>query len=90
MDISFKVTLKNRYGLHVRPATTIAATASQFKSAITVANSRGEQADARYPMELLVLAAMRGEELTITVGDGDTAAASALRELFDSSFGGIE
>ena len=91
MEKTLTIALKNKYGLHVRPVTAIAATAAKFKATIVVSCHGLGPVDARYPMELLSLCAAHGDALTFTAkGEDADAAIVAMHDLVDGSFGGIE
>jgi phosphocarrier protein HPr len=77
----------NHKGLHVRAATVLAKTASQFGSTITVEHA-GEQANAKNIMNLLLLTAPVGSTIRVRV-DGDDAedALAAVVKVIQSGFG---
>ena len=81
------VVVKNKNGLHARPSSVLAEAALTFpETAITI--RRGDLlVDAKSIMELLLLEAHRGAELTIAA-DGPQAkdAIKALESLFDREF----
>lgn len=83
---SAKVTIKNRLGLHARPAMEFCDKANAFKSAVTV--QRGDQSvDGKSIMMLMLLAATQGTELEVVAeGDDAEAAVAALKKLVDSGF----
>ena len=68
-----RLTLKNRSGLHARPATDFATTAAGFTAEVVV-RANNEQADGKSVMELMLLAATQGTELEV-VCTGDDARA---------------
>ena len=75
-----KLTIRNKYGLHARPATTFAQTAMGFGCDVRVA--RGDEvSDGKSVMELMMLAATAGTEIEITA-EGDDAE-DCLRQLAD-------
>lgn len=80
------ITIRNRLGLHARPAMSFVDTANSFASDIRI--QKGEQAvDGKSIMQLMMLAATQGTELTITADGPDAdAAISALSELVESNF----
>lgn len=85
-----RVVIKNKMGLHARPSTQIATTASRFQADIRIVKD-GQEVDAKSVLELLMLAAECGSELVITA-DGDDAqeAAAAIAKLVDSRFGELD
>ena len=77
---SRKVTISNRLGLHARPAMLLAERASTFSSTIRIARAdAGDPVDGKSIMQLMMLAAVRGTELTLTANGPD--AETALEEL---------
>ena len=84
---SAKVTIRNRLGLHARPAMTFVDLASEFQSRVTV--TRGDQTvDGKSIMQMLMLAATQGTELDVLAEGADADKAIAkLTELVDSKFG---
>ena len=81
------VQIKNRLGLHLRAATTLAQTAARFKSSITV--GRGEnQVSARSVTALIMLGAGKGTKLRLKAeGEDAQAAVAELAQLFSDGFG---
>ncbi len=84
------VVLTNRMGLHARPSTQIATTASRFSADVTITKD-DMTVDAKSVLELLMLAAECGSELTVQ-GDGDDAqaAVAAISSLVESRFGELD
>jgi phosphocarrier protein len=84
------VVLTNKMGLHARPSTQIATTASRFASDIQIAKD-GMTVDAKSVLELLMLAAECGSELTISAQGADAkAAVQALGDLVKGRFGELD
>ena len=84
--IEKSVTIDNKYGLHARPAMQFVELATKYSSQVSL--SRGDKvADAKSIMEVLMLAAEKGSELSIRA-DGDDAeqAVDALLKLVASKF----
>ncbi len=73
-----KLTLKNKYGMHVRPAGLFAKLASRYESEINVEKD-GNVVSGKSIMALMTLEAICGTELTITASGKD--AQEALDEL---------
>jgi phosphocarrier protein HPr len=71
-----EVVLKNKYGLHARPATLIAQTAKAFASGITLEKD-GQVVDAKSIFGMLTLAAECGSGLILTAEGDDAAEAVA-------------
>ena len=83
---SRKLTLTNKRGLHARAATRLVQCCQPFTARITVTRG-GQEADAANIMALLMLAAPRGTELTISAeGDDAEAALDAVESLFEARF----
>jgi phosphocarrier protein HPr len=81
------VQIKNRLGLHLRAATTLAQAAARFKSAITVTRGK-DQASARSVTSLIMLGAGKGTKLRVRAeGDDAQAAVAELSALFNDGFG---
>lgn len=81
-----KVKICNRLGLHARPAMSFVEVASTFQSDVTV--SRGEQdVDGKSIMQMMLLAATEGTEISITASGVDAdEAVSALCDLVNRGF----
>jgi phosphocarrier protein len=87
MEITNKVKITNRLGLHLRAAALFARTSSRFKCEISVENHLS-RADGKSIIALLTLAATCGTELTITFkGEDARDAFSAIENLFLNKFG---
>lgn len=81
------LTLRNQKGLHARAAALFVQTASRFKAKITV-HRRGEAANGKSIMNLMILAAPCGSPLRVQAeGDDAAQAMNALKELIDARFG---
>jgi len=80
------VTIRNRLGLHARPAMTFVETAGQYQSDIKV--SRDDQTvDGKSIMQMMMLAATAGAKLEIKAEGPDAdEAISALKDLVDRGF----
>lgn len=77
----------NELGLHARAAAKLVQTASTFSSKIE-AEKRGQRADAKSVMGLLLLCGQRGSSLTFTAtGDDAEAALDAIGALVADRFG---
>ena len=80
------MTIKNRMGLHARPAAMFVQEAGKFKSQIYVVKD-GLQVNGKSVMGLMLLAAESGSKLTIKADGPDEAAAiAALEKLFERRF----
>ncbi|MCC6429003.1 MAG: HPr family phosphocarrier protein [Phycisphaerales bacterium] len=81
-----KVTIINRLGLHARPAMSFVDAASVFKSEVKVCREDTE-VDGKSIMQMMMLAAGQGTELTIIAEGPDAeAACKALKALVDAGF----
>jgi len=63
-------TIRNKLGIHARPAAQFVKVASQFESEITVSKD-GESADGKSIMGVMMLAAGYGSELEVTAEGAD-------------------
>lgn len=79
--------VKNRLGLHARPAALFVQTTNKFKSSVKV--RKGEQeVDGKSIMGLMMLAAEEGSSLVIIADGPDEGDVLAnLEKLFSSRFG---
>lgn len=81
------VSIKNRLGLHARPAAEFVKLAGRFRADVRLAKADLE-VNGKSIMGVLMLAAERGTELVIeTSGAEATEAADALADLVDRGFG---
>lgn len=83
------VTIVNRLGLHARAAAKLVRAATGFRSALRLMRAdRSASADAKSILSVLMLAAARGTELTITAeGEDEREALDALCGLIADGFG---
>ena len=84
------IIVKNKLGLHARPAMQFVDTANQFTSDIKVFKGGEEpvEADGKSVMQMIILAATEGTPLRIEAEGADAAAAvQKLADLFESKFG---
>jgi phosphocarrier protein HPr len=85
--ISCTVTILNPLGLHARAAARFVRMASQFESSIRIARDTRVM-DGKSILGILLLAAARGTELTVSAdGVDEVAALDALAELVRSGLG---
>ena len=81
-----KVTIKNKLGLHARPAALFVQLANRFKCDIFV-NKNGVEVNGKSIMCVMMLAAESGSEIIIRgVGEDAREAVKALTELVESGF----
>ncbi len=80
------VVIKNRAGIHARPAALIVQTASRFKSKIAFKNEN-EEINAKSIMGIITLGASYNSSLTIKAeGEDESEAVDALSQLFENRF----
>lgn len=81
------VTVKNKLGLHARPAAEIVKIAGRFKSQITILRDDME-VNGKSIMGVMMLTAEKGTTLTVRAeGDDADQALDAIEELVDGKFG---
>jgi phosphocarrier protein HPr len=82
-----KLIIKNKFGLHARPAAVMVQTASKFKSKIKIVKD-SQEVDGKSIMGLMTLAANAGSTITLLAdGDDEMQALQALEQLIESGFG---
>lgn len=82
-----KVKVKNRMGLHTRPATTIVKLLQNSKSDVFFTH-RQETINAKSILSILMLAAGKNSNITISIdGDDANATMEKLIEAFENQFG---
>ncbi len=89
MKLIEKVRVKNRLGLHTRPATTIVKLLQNCRSEVSFTHKQ-ETVDAKSILSLLMLAASKDALITIEVEGEEADAAltmSKLVEAFENEFG---
>lgn len=82
--------VKNKTGLHARPAAAFSSAAAAFRSRVTIENldRDGAQANAKSVVRVLTLGAGQGARIRITAdGEDEHDAVNALAALIDSGFG---
>jgi len=85
-----EIIVRNKVGLHARPAAQFVKTANQFKSKALVENlTKGTPAaNAKSILSLLSIAVQMNDQIRLTLEGGDeTEALSALCALIDNNFG---
>ena len=84
--IQEKIKIKNKLGIHARPATLLAQEAGKFKSEIFIAKD-GIEVNAKSIMGIMMIAAEQGSVLILTVkGNDEKEAAAALKNIFNKIF----
>ncbi len=87
MKLVQKVQVKNRLGLHTRPATMIVKLLQHVKSSVQF-TCRKETVNAKSILSILMLAAKRNSRITITVeGEDAEVVMDQLVNAFDTQFG---
>jgi len=81
------VEVKNRLGLHLRAASTLAQSLKQFDSTVTLSNGRNV-VNARSVTSLMTLGAAQGTKLKLKVDGTDAQeVVAAVKSLFEARFG---
>jgi phosphocarrier protein HPr len=87
MEITEKVKITNRKGLHLRAAAQFVKTSSKFKCRILVKHASGHL-DGKSVINLIALAASYGSELVLVFeGEDADEARSSICDLFLNKFG---
>lgn len=87
MKLVCKVQVKNRLGIHTRPATTIVKLLQNCKSNVYFTHKR-EKVNAKSILSLLMLAARKNARITIEVqGEDADLTMERLIEVFENQFG---
>lgn len=90
MTINKELTIRNKMGMHARPAAQFVKRASKYKCDIWVEKD-DEPVNGKSIMGLMMLAAGRGETIKLTTEGIDAEAAMAdLEELVNTGFGDVE
>ena len=81
------VTVKNKFGLHARPAALIVTTASKYLSEFFISKD-GVRVNGKSIMGVMMLAAEMGSELLLELdGQDEEQAIAAIIQVIDSKFG---
>jgi phosphocarrier protein HPr len=90
MTFSKELTIRNKMGMHARPAAQFVKRASKYKCDVWVEKDE-EPVNGKSIMGLMMLAAGRGEVIKLTTEGVDAEQAMAdLEELVNSGFGDVE
>lgn len=85
--INETIEVKNKAGLHARPAASLVKVASKFKSSVNI-YMYGYKVNGKSILGVMTLAAEQGAELEFEIsGPDEKEAYKAVKELFDSGFG---
>jgi phosphocarrier protein len=80
------ITIKNRAGIHARPAALLVQTTKDFKSSIYF-EKNNDRINAKSIMGIITLGAAYGTEIRIVAeGEDEKAAVEAVVRLFESKF----
>ena len=81
-----KIKIKNKLGIHARPATLLAQEAGKYKSDIFISKD-GIEVNAKSIMGIMMIAAEQGSVLQLSVnGVDEQAAIQALKNIFSKIF----
>lgn len=84
--IEKEVTVRNRAGLHTRPAASLVKLAAKYKSDFIISKDSFE-INGKSIIGVMTLAAEQGSVLRLRItGEDEEAAAAAILELFDRAF----
>ncbi|WAT00305.1 PTS phosphocarrier protein NPr [Rouxiella chamberiensis] len=87
MSIKQKVEIKNRLGMHARPAMKLFELVQSFESEVLLRNDSGIEAEASSVIALLMLDSPKGQEIEIEANGPDEAEAlAAVINLINSGF----
>jgi len=84
------IQVKNKVGLHARPAALFVQTANKFQSTVKVKNltTKGDFVDAKSIIMVLTLGVMKDHEVLIQTDGADAdMALGALKALIENNFG---
>ncbi|MBM4464054.1 MAG: HPr family phosphocarrier protein [Chloroflexi bacterium] len=81
------LTIRNKVGLHARPAALFVQTAGEFKSKVSAVKD-GREVNAKSILSVLTLGAEQGAVVTVRAeGADEVEAVEALKELVENNFG---
>lgn len=84
--VTAKVTIRNRLGLHARPAMQLVDTAAVYPCSLTIKKG-SDEVDGKSIMHLMMLAATKGTELELVAnGDGAADCVAAIVKLVEDGF----
>lgn len=76
MATSIKLVVRNKIGIHMRPAVVFGRAAEKFKSEITI-KAFGKECDAKSLMDLMCMGLIKGTEFELVADGEDEAEAIA-------------
>ena len=87
MTIRCQVEIKNRLGLHARPAMKLFELIQTFRSTVVFGNKQNEEARADSVLAMLMLDSEQGSFIEVeATGPDENSAIEAIISLFDSGF----
>lgn len=87
MTIRCQVEIKNRLGLHARPAMKLFELIQTFRSTVVFRNKQNEEARADSVLAMLMLDSEQGSFIEVeATGPDENSAIEAIISLFDSGF----
>ncbi|MEG0279141.1 MAG: PTS phosphocarrier protein NPr [Morganella sp. (in: enterobacteria)] len=87
MTIRCQVEIKNRLGLHARPAMKLVELIQTFRSTVIFRNKQNEEARADSVLAMLMLDSEQGSIIEVeATGPDENVAIEAIISLFDSGF----
>ena len=87
MTIRCQVEIKNRLGLHARPAMKLFELIQTFRSTVVFRNKQNEEARADSVLAMLMLDSEQGSFIEVeATGSDENSAIEAIISLFDSGF----
>lgn len=87
MALTATITLKNRLGMHARPAMLLYELVKKFNSRVILRNNNNIEAEADSVIAMLMLDSEQGSTIDIEVsGPDEHQALSAIINLFESGF----
>ena len=82
---SFTYVIKDKEGIHARPAGIIAAEAKKFSSTVIMKN-KGKEADVTRLLRVMSLCVKSGEEVEIVIeGADEEACAASMKKAFEEN-----
>ena len=84
--IEIELTVKNRAGIHTRPAAAVVKLAARYKSDVFLIKD-GFEINAKSIIGVMTLAADQGSKLTLKVdGEDEALAVDNIKQLFEDGF----
>ncbi len=80
-------TIRNAYGIHVRPSSVIVKAAKEYGGSIEVTSAKGVTVDIKNILGLISLGLTCGQTVTLRIsGPDEEATAAKMAELFETHF----